>query len=232
MTSLIRRLKYYGIGFGIGILFVVFFFQNRGCSWLPSNRVKNTILDRVLVVNNETQEKMEEMQLSSDDIVQVLNDGDILFKKSDKNSDHKCYLIEKNGVNFAFTLPPESFISQVFVDVKDENKKTSDEGIARLIHFPMDSNIVYVDTTSLLICQQKQLNIASPKEILKAMMQNGVIDFSKSNLLIRPKAEHYILFEIEDKIIGANFIWYKDKLNLIRFDYEGSEDCLKKLNKE
>jgi hypothetical protein len=56
MESLWRRLKYYGIGFGIGLVFVIFFFQNRGCSWLPSNRVKNSILDRLVVASDETLE--------------------------------------------------------------------------------------------------------------------------------------------------------------------------------
>ena len=59
MKSWIKRLKFYGIGFGIGLFFVAFFFQNRGCSWLPSNRVKNAILDRLIVVSDETESTMK-----------------------------------------------------------------------------------------------------------------------------------------------------------------------------
>ena len=221
-----KRLKYYGVGFGFGIIFVVFFFQNRGCSWLPSNRVKNTILDRVLVIDESTEKQMLKMNLSTDDVVQVLNDGDILFNESDKNREHKCYIIEKEGVTYAFTLPAESFISQVFVDVKNEVKSTSTKGEGRLIHFPMDDNLVYVDTSHVLACQEEQLGVEKPQEIYKSLIENGKIDFEKSNLLIRPKAEHFLLFEFEGQEIGANFIWYKDKLNLIAFKFEGSDKCL------
>ncbi len=221
-----KRLKYYGVGFGFGILFVVFFFQNRGCSWLPSNRVKNTILDRVLVIDQDTEKEMLKMNLSTDDVVQVLNDGDILFGDSDKNREHKCYIIEKEGVTYAFTLPAESFISQVFVDVKKEIKSTSIKGKGKLIHFPMDDNLVYVDTNSVLGCQQKELGLENPQEILKSLIENGKIDFEKSDLSIRPKAEHFIQFEYKGRNIGANFIWYKDKLNLTAFEFEGNEKCL------
>ncbi len=232
MKSTLRRLKFYGIGLGLGTLFVIFFFQNRGCSWLPSNRVKNTILDRILVIDNDTEEEMLKMNISTDDVVQVLNDGNILFNKSDKNHEHKCYIIEKNGVTYAYTLPEESFISQVFVNVKNQVKKTSTSGKGRLIHFPMDENLVYVDTTQLLLCQQKQLGLKNPQDILKCLIDNGRIDFDKSNLSIRPKAEHYLVFDFENKKIGANFIWYKSKINLIAFDFKGSEECYSKTKEE
>lgn len=85
MDKLLRRLKFYGIGFGLGLIFIFFFFQNRGCSWLPGNRVKNAILDRVLVVSDEVRSEMNTLKLSDSLLIQALNDGDILFSESDKN---------------------------------------------------------------------------------------------------------------------------------------------------
>ncbi len=169
---------------------------------------------------------MLKMSLSTDDVVQVLNDGDILFSESNKDQEHKCYIIEREGITYAFTLPAESFISQVFVNVKKEVKSTSKKGVGKFIHFPMDDNLVYVDTTEILACQQKELGLENPQEILKSIIDNGRIDFEKTDLSMRPKAEHFIYLEYEHKKIGANFIWYKDKLNLISFEFEGSEKCL------
>ena len=40
----IHRLKYYLIGFSLGIVLVFFFFKDRGWDWLPGNRVVNFIL--------------------------------------------------------------------------------------------------------------------------------------------------------------------------------------------
>ena len=53
MTTFWKRLRYYGIGFGIGCIFVFFFFQNRACTWLPDNRIKNSILDRTIVIQED-----------------------------------------------------------------------------------------------------------------------------------------------------------------------------------
>ena len=133
MNTIWRRLKYYGIGFGLGLIFLIFFFQNRGCTWLPSNRVKNTILDRVIVVSGKTKQDMEGLNLSSEDIIQVLNDGDVEFKKSDKNSDDKVYLIEKEGRSYLFTLPKESYIAELFIWKDAFNVKTSEVGRGKII---------------------------------------------------------------------------------------------------
>src|SRR5690606_27248461 len=97
MTNFWRRLKYYGFGFLLGMLFLVFFFNNRGCSWLPGNRVKNTILDRLIVVSDETQMIMDQKGIKNDDLIEALNDGNVLFDESNKNDENKAYLIEKDG---------------------------------------------------------------------------------------------------------------------------------------
>ena len=227
MAGMVKRIKFYGIGFGIGLIFVAFFFSNRGCSWLPSNRVKNAILDRVLVVNEDTKTQMTSMGLSSDDLIQVLNDGDILFGESDKEESTKCYVIEKNNIKFAFTLPYESFISEVFVNVKDEKVKTSIANNGELIHFPADDDLVYIDTNGAVQCQLALLGEVDARDILKMLSESGSINFAESNLTQKPKAEHTIEFEYNDETITARMIWYKNKLNITSFDFPGVEDCKK-----
>ena len=147
MESIWRRLRYYGIGFGVGTIFVVFFFQNRGCSWLPSNRVKNSILDRLIVVSDETDSILSKKGITTDDVVQVLNDGDVVFDKSEKDNDSKIYAINNEGVDFFFTLPYESFISEVFVVDKLEDAIPSTEGVGSVIRYPDDDNMVFPDSS-------------------------------------------------------------------------------------
>jgi len=170
---------------------------------------------------------MTAMGFSSDDLVQVLNDGDILFGESIKEESKKCYIIEKNNVKFAFTLPYESFISEVFVNVKDEKVKTSITNNGELIHFPADDDLVYIDTNNTVQCQLELLGEADARDILKMMTESGSINFAESNLSQKPKAEHTIEFEYNDVIISANMIWYKNKLNITSFDFPGVEDCKK-----
>jgi len=225
MNTIWRRLKYYGIGFGLGLIFLIFFFQNRGCTWLPSNRVKNTILDRVIVVSEKTKQDMEGLNLSSEDIIQVLNDGDVEFKKSDKNSDDKVYLIEKEGRSYLFTLPKESYIAELFIGKDAFNVKTSEVGRGKIIHLPNDENMVYPDSTQYVTCQQEELGLADPKAIYKLIKETGEIDFGKTNLSVKPKPEHYMYFVKEGDTIGFEAIWYKNKINITAFDLPFENPC-------
>ncbi len=227
MTNFWRRLKYYGFGFLLGMIFLVFFFQNRGCSWLPSNRVKNAVMDRLIVVSESTAADLKEKGISFDEVVQVLNDGDVDFGKSNKEGDDKVYLIEKDGLNYMFSLPYESFISEVFIGSDVNGLQTSKEGFGTIIHYPNDDNMVYPDSSALVTCQQQKLGLIAPKEILKLIKKTGKIDFKKCDLSKRPKPEQYIWFENKDgQLIGISAIWYKNKINITRFDDEnGSVKC-------
>ncbi|MDG1427548.1 MAG: hypothetical protein P8M19_00290 [Crocinitomicaceae bacterium] len=225
MESWIRRLKFYGVGFGIGLLFVFIFFQNRGCSWLPENRVKNSILDRLLVVSDETAEILKKRGVNKKELIQFLNVGDVIFGESEKDKDDKVYVIEKDGKKYLFTLPFESFIAEVQLGNKASEAKTSTEGCGQIWRYPNDSTLVYPDSTALVTCQQDYLGLVNPMDILKELKKTGRIDFAKSDLTITPKPEHYLMFERDDKEIGMKMIWYKNKLNLQSFVIPDSTNC-------
>lgn len=224
MESLWRRLKYYGIGFGIGLLFVIFFFQNRGCSWLPDNRVKNSILDRVLVLPEADEIQMQKLGLTKKDLTFVLNDGKVLFDESVKVGNPKVYVVEKEfegkgKIKFLYTLPDESFISEIhIVNSHSKNVKNSKIGTGELIYFPKDDDLVFPDSSANVTCQQSVLGLINPRDILKLIKKSGKIDFSKSHLNASPKPEHYLTFiDKKGREIGANVIWYKTKMNITNF---------------
>ena len=221
----LRRLKYYGIGFGIGMIFVFFFFQNRGCSWLPGNRVKNSILDRLVVVSDSTTNELKKRGISDDFIISALNDGDVDFNGSQKHGDSKVYVIEKDGERLNFTLPYESFLTEVTLDADSKDAATSTTGQGRIIHFPLDENLVYPDSNSVVTCQQDVLGLINPKDILKLLKEDGKVDFSKTDLNIRPKPEQYLIFKKDDKEIGIKAIWYKNKVNVTSFEIPFETDC-------
>jgi len=220
-----RRLKYYGIGFGLGLVFVFFFFKNRGCSWTPNNRVKNTILSRMIVVSDDTQSKLKAKGISYKDVIEVLNDGDIDFGASDKNKKHKKYIIEKNGEKFVFTLPDESCISEVFLAKSVYDVRPTKKGKGKFIHFPNDNNLVYTDTSGFVACQQEKLGIIGDRKIWRQIQKNAVLDFEKTDLKTGSKPEHYIEFLWKKDTIGINVVWYKEKLNINSFYHESVEDC-------
>lgn len=225
MSAFVRRLKYYGIGFGMGLVFIFFFFQNRGCSWLPSNRVKNAILDRLIVISDSTDLILKEKGLSIDDIILALNEGDVEFDESDKDNQSKMYIIEQDEVKYAFTLPYESFISEVQIREKKRAIKPTKSGFGNILHYPNDDYLVYPDSTRLVTCQQEALGLIEPKKILKLIKKTGRFDFEKSNLKQRPKPEHFLTFESKGETIGAKVIWYKNKLNVTSFVSPKTENC-------
>ena len=224
-SSFIRRLKYYGIGFGIGLIFVFIFFQNRGCSWLPGNRVKNTVLERVMVVNDETAKAFAKKGLTKKDAIAALNNGSVLFGDSDKNNDSKVYAIEYEGNTFLFTLPYESFITEVKLGGNAMKTKTSTEGFGTIWNFPLDKNLVYFDSSQVLQCQLDLLQIKDAKTVLSKIKKSGKIDFERTNLATRPKPEHCIVFNQNSVRVEAKTIWYKDKLEILSFDFPTEVKC-------
>lgn len=224
-SSFVKRLKYYGIGFGIGLIFVFFFFQNRGCSWLPGNRVKNTILDRVMVISDETALEFDKKGITKDDVIAALNTGDVEFGESDKNDDSKVYVIEHEGNKFLYTLPYESFITEVKLGGNAKETKTSTEGMGTIWRFPIDKNLVYLDSSKVLDCQLNQLNLKDAKTIFSKIKKSGKIDFEHTDLSVRPKPEHFIVFYQDSTRVAAKTIWYKDKLEILSFEFPSEVNC-------
>lgn len=230
-SSFLRRLKYYGIGFGIGCIFVFFFFQNRGCSWLPGNRVKNSILDRVIVANDLEMAFMKSKGLSKEDILSVLNDGDINFGESKKDGNTQVYLVEKDfdkigSLKVYFTLPKESYISEVKFGVKSAKEvENSKEGYGRFLHFPKDDHLLFADTSKHVTCQQELLGMISPKKLLTTMKSKGFVDFSASNFQKRPKAETRLVYLSNKDSIGLTTFWYQNKINISTFHVPYSNQC-------
>ncbi len=232
MDSFWRRLKFYGFGFGIGLVFVVVFFQNRGCSWLPSNRVKNSFLERLIVLPESQKALMLSKNLTEKDIINVLNDGDVNFEKSIKQGKTKVYLLEKEFdgkgvIRFYFTLPRESFISEVMISAPSASKViNTTSGYGDIIHFPKDDNLIYVDTTKLVTCQQNELGLLNPLDIYKLLKKSGRVDFSKTNYNKYPKAEQYLEFtDKKNRVIGTKSIWYKNKINITVFETPFKIEC-------
>lgn len=224
-SSFMRRLKYYGIGFGLGLVFVFFFFQNRGCSWLPGNRVKNTILERVMVVSDETAQTFESKGVTKEDAIAALNEGDVIFGESDKNNESKVYVIEHKGNKFLYTLPFESFITEVRLGGKAKKTKTSDEGMGTIWRFPVEKDLVFLDTSNVLQCQLDQLQLKDAKAIFGKIKDSGKIDFARTDLSVRPKPEHYVVFAHDSVTVAAKTIWYKDKLEVLLFDFPSEVKC-------
>lgn len=227
MSQFFKRLKYYGIGFGLGSIFVFMFFQNRGCSWLPANRVKNAILDRVITISDSQQLLLNKKGVKQKDIINLLNTGSINFDKSQKEGDMKVYQVYDDNLKLYFTLPKECFVSEVKICNKEANQiKSTQEGMGKLIHFPNDDDLVFVDTTALLECKLDHTGYINQRRILKSLKKAGKIDFKKSKFWIEPKPEVYLWFkDSKGAPVGSKSIWYKNKINILALDLKDTLLC-------
>jgi len=232
MENFFRRLKYYGIGFGIGLLFVIFFFKNKGCAWTPENRVKTAIFERLLVLNDENKSVLEKLNLSEKELIQILRKSDINFQKSKKTDRFKVYHFDcktKSGKDFIalLTLGKESFLSEVLLKEKKTNRATNSiEGTGEIIYFPKERNFLYVDTTDKLNCQKEIIQIRENDQLFQRIRKNGFIDFEKSNLKRSPKPEHCLVFrDKKNREIHAYALWHMDKIEIFRMDLTFDSSC-------
>lgn len=89
------RLKFYMIGLIIGSFFMFMIFGNRGCSWLPENRVKNEIADGAIFVGDSIWNLMLCAGVDHEDVYRFVDDdGDINFSESETRSDPRIYRFE------------------------------------------------------------------------------------------------------------------------------------------
>ncbi len=218
MSNFTRRLKYYGIGFGIGLLFVVFFFNNRGCSWTPSNRVKTAILNRAVVFPESQLTSLKEKEINKDNLIEFLEEAEIDFSASSKTDENKFYQLTRDKTTLFFTLTNESFISSVFTT--RPKRKNWQEGKAKIIIFPAGDNLIFTDTTGSLQRTRTELGFKNDKKVFEQMKKECFIDYDRSDFVNSIKPEHYLEF-IGQKgdTIGAKAVWYKEKININAYIY-------------
>lgn len=230
-TSFLKRLKYYGIGFGMGAIIVTFLLPNRSCSWTPSNRVKNMIMGRVITATEIDWKLMQSKGITKSDILSVLDDGDIDFGKSKKDRNLKVYVIEKElkgkgNYKFYFSLPEESYISEVKIGEVDAKKvNNTKEGYGIVVSVPKDDFMFSVDSTQRVSCQMEKLGITSVKQVYWNVKKSGRINFSKSNLNVQPKPEHWLEFVNGKDTVSAQSIWYKGKIFISNFESDKTKEC-------
>ncbi|MEY4603066.1 MAG: hypothetical protein RIT43_358 [Bacteroidota bacterium] len=225
MDTFLRRLKYYGIGFLLGLLFVVFFFKNRGCSWLPSNRVKTAILERVIVLAEQEKKILKSKGVSKKDLLQLIQESEISFSKSRRSGKEKAYAMEAElpsgkTLQFFMTLPEESFVSEVIVSQFAVDKvHNSKAAKGEVIRFPSNKNLLFLGQRSLNECLRKTYNVSGPDALFKFMQSKCDIDFSKTSFIQKPKPEHYLETRINDTLtLGMRAVWYKERIDIVAVD--------------
>ena len=101
-----KRLVWYLFGALIGIIFVYSWFGNRtdiSCNYFPDARVKGDLLKKQINYDNATLNLLQSQSVDSSSISILLNNGDVIFTKSNTKLDScKTYFIENTEINAVF----------------------------------------------------------------------------------------------------------------------------------
>ncbi|WP_417265814.1 hypothetical protein [Brumimicrobium sp.] len=232
MQGVWKRFRYYLIGFLIGTIFVSILFKDRGCSWTPTNRVKNAIQDKIIVFPEDQIPALNKLGLNKDNIYRFLVKGSVDFSNSlkDQNFYPKVYIIEENDSidkRLQFSLYEDSYISVVHVLDQGEAPKRYEhlEGFGDMVRLPKDSSLVFVDKSNYTQCKARGLASADPQDITNAMKATGKVNFTKSDLMLT-KAVQYIHFTQNDTIdVEAKTIWFESRITFKDFFWDEKLPC-------
>jgi|SRR5690554_273999 len=232
MQGIWKRLSYYVIGLLIGTIFVSILFKDRGCSWTPTNRVKNSIQDKIIVFPEDQIEALNNLGLTKNSIYKFLVKGKVDFSNSlkDQNIFPKVYIIEENDSidkRLQFSLYEDSYITTVHVLDRDELPKRYEslEGWGQMARLPKDSALVFIDKSNYTQCKSRGLASKEQKDIVQAMKETGRINFSKSDLML-PKAVQQIEFMQNDTLmVDAKTIWFESRITFKDFYWDYKLPC-------
>ena len=123
----------------MGIIAVAFMFGKRSCSWLPGNRVKNTIAQNEIIYGDSIKDLLDCSQYTSSDIFELLDSrGDIDFSESEPNETPKKYVFYgNNNIKVKFALF-EGYSELIEINASCSTKKSNEHKQT----LPLPKNIV------------------------------------------------------------------------------------------
>ena len=111
--NFLNRLKFYLIGFGLGLFFIYFLFKERKWDWLPENKVKKIFLDNPLKINfKKEQDSILTDQLSKK-IFDLIINGNVNFSESKTKFTNKKYVIEYKNSSALFNISFEDTLCRI-----------------------------------------------------------------------------------------------------------------------
>jgi hypothetical protein len=232
MESFWRRLRYYGLGFGLGLILTFGIFNTRGCSWTPENRVKDAMNKRVWIVDMQKVNSFyKDHKLNDAKFYRLMQDADISFTKSIRSGRHKVYDItftdgKKREAHCLARMTDESFVVEFIPGVKNikEYRKMKSSSIgASIIHTPNQKHLVYAEDNPAIKEHLRALGIPNDIQLQKALL-SGHFDYQKSRLKEQPRPVHVFQFIPQNNKrrieVSAACIWYKDKIKVYSLSEE------------
>lgn len=185
------------------------------------------IFSKILVVSESEKATMDKLHLSKKELIAALNEGDVAFTESQKSKSTKAYKFDcetTKGKAFScyLTLNENSFVSEILFSPKTaQNATPSKKGYGTILRYPKNKDLVFVDTTDVLTCKQKELGFKDANAIFYYMQKKGKIDFEKSNADAEPRPE----FTFHTQKFDAKGIWVMEKIKIVSIEPTKKTAC-------
>lgn len=111
--NFLNRLKFYLIGFSLGLFLIYTLFKDREWDWLPENKVKNFILKYPLKINLKKDQSIILNDQFAKKIFDLIINGNVNFSESKTNSINKKYIIEYNNSSALFNVSFEDTLCRL-----------------------------------------------------------------------------------------------------------------------
>ncbi|HYG52356.1 MAG TPA: DUF4258 domain-containing protein [Flavobacteriales bacterium] len=196
-----RRLQYYLIGFGMGLVVCFVMFGQRGCDWTPGNRVLKQIATSQILITDSVKCVMQENGISDDDVFQLLNNGDVIFSESKTHQVPKEYIIENAEGKFKIRFLVRNDTVSVIHGVAN-SKKTTCKGFGsnpeHIFTMPgetvkriLKANEISATDTVFNLLQARGIKDGE----IYNMIEGGKIDFIKSMPTLKPHPIYFVTYQ-------------------------------------
>jgi len=220
MDNFFRRLKYYGIGFGIGLIFVVLLFQQKGCSWTPGNRVKSAILERIIFIDSLDEIYIKAHNISPKILRKFIENGTVSFLKSKRNGQEKLYHFHGTlGSDKSFNCLVGYREKSVVVDLDFEHSEIKQYkplvGYAKPFLYKKKN---WFSGKWNLYELKGIVPSSAPEKFTELFLKNGRLDCSKSTFDVQ-KPTSYLFFtnpfaKHHKQEYQMRTIWYQEKIEI------------------
>ncbi|MDA7803115.1 hypothetical protein N8987_00880 [Crocinitomix sp.] len=243
MDKLKNRLKYYLVGLSIGMIFVYFMFGNRGCAWLPGNRVKNMVGEKEIIAGDSILATMECLDLNNDDIYELLkSDGNVEFTLSITDTYPKIYHIkgEKDDATYwaKFALYDQEDLSEV-IAIERADKKACDITVSNetksTIPLPHADVIAILESQEFRILTEAECQLAAygiSMEKIKEFHKTARIEIRNSAPRLSPNPYYYLEGQIEGHTYHVKYIVGENRTRIAKIIGDSKTDCEEELETE
>lgn len=189
------------IGVALGVLVSIFFFRNRGCGWLPQNRVLDKINSSVILRSDSIDCVLKCHKITDEDVFFLLRDGDVVFKESNTQVEPKLYVIEgqrkADGSSFklAFLLRDTTSVIDAVVSSEKCNCDGFEDPEPHILSMPdemVKTMFLNKEMSVTTYGKCKMDCYALHNDTVVNLLRNGVIDHQLSTPLSEPHPRYYV----------------------------------------